>query len=534
MMKKFFPLIALLPLLALPANAEDPAEPLFSWEDHYEIVSIPSPDKVDTQVGGLALTNEGEIAACFHRGEVMFYSPESKQWRLFASGLHEPLGIYVEEEGTVLVIQRSELTRLHDKDGDGRADFYEVVCNDWGVSGNYHEFTFGLVKDSQKNIYIALGTASSGAGVREEIRGPWNDTGGLTHERFLYGGSHGDWKSKKKGIPRMYARVPYRGCVLKISPASRRAEVYATGMRTPNGLYMDADDQLWVSDNQGDWVGASKLHRIQPGKFHGHVASLLWSENPPEVTPVNLPIEELEERRVRGAALMPQGDCANSITQMLGGRKEFGLAGDPGNLIIGEMNHSRLIHYLPDTVNGMHQGATTHVLDTLSLGMGNNRLLYSADGKSLYVGKTHLSWPGREGIKLISYTGKPYLQAEAVKMTRRGFKIRFNSEITIPGERSEYKIESYRIAYHSSYGSKNYDLEDEALKKVVARGKELIIELESDLKPNRVYDIRLPAEIGSSLGYLSSKRFWYTAHATHGGGNKTRGERVPAEILQSQ
>lgn len=509
---KIHPLILLVPFLILTGVAEE--SPLFSWEDHYEIVSVPSPDKVDTQIGGLALTHKGELAACFHRGEIMFYSPESKKWRLFASGLHEPLGIYLEDEGTVLVIQRAELTRLHDKDDDGAADFYEVVCNDWGVSGNYHEFAFGLVKDSQKNIYIALGTASSGAGVREEIRGPWNPTGGLTHERFLTG-DRNDWKEKKKGIPRMYARVPYRGCVLKISPGSRKAQVHATGMRTPNGLYMDANDQLWVSDNQGDWVGASKLHRIQPGKFHGHPASLLWDKNPPKVIPSELPVEALERRRVRGVALMPQGECANSITQMLGSRPEFGLAAgeQENNLLIGEMNHARLIHYLPDTVKGTHQGATTHVLNTESLGMGNNRLLYSAEGKQLYVGKTHLSWPGREGIKRITYLGKPYLQADALEMIPRGFKFSFNSAITIPEEKTGFRIESYRIDYHASYGSKNNDLEDETLAKVLAEGNELTILLESPLKADRVYDIRLPDEIKSELSYLSSTRFWYTAHA---------------------
>lgn len=491
----------------------------FQWEDYYEIVSIPSPSKTDTQIGGLALRKNGEIAACFHRGEVMFYNPQSKEWRLFAHGLHEPLGIYVEEEGTILVIQRAELTRLHDTDDDGVADFYEVVCNDWGVSGNYHEFTFGLVKDSQKNIYISLGTASNGSGVRKEIRGPWNNTGGLTQDKFLYKDGN-EWKEKKKAVPRMYARVPYRGCILKIKPGSKKAEVYATGLRTPNGLYMDKNDQLWVSDNQGDWVGASKLHRIQPGGFHGHAASLLWSDNPPDITPADLPIEELEKRRVKSASLMPQGECANSITQMLPFKTGFAPpsldeSAAKGNLIIGDMNHPRLVQYLPDEVNGNHQGTATHLLVSNSLGMGNNRLVYSADGKSLYLGKTHLSWPGREGIKRVTYSGKPYLQAESVKLTPKGFKLKFNADITIPGDKSVYSIESYRIAYHSGYGSKNYDIESEPCKNVTASGNELIIELEKPLKANRVYDIRLPASITSELSPISSTRFWYTAHEVY-------------------
>lgn len=176
------------------------------------------------------------------------------------------------------------------------------------------------------------------------------------------------------------------------------------------------------------------------------------------------------------------------------------------------MNHSRLVRYFPDTVGESHQGTVTHLLKTETLGMGNNRFTYTDDGKSLFVGKTHLSWPGREGIKQITYNGKPYLQAEAVTLTKNGFKFRFNSSITVPKEKSDYKVQSYRIAYHSSYGSKNYDLVEEPCAKIVPRGQELVIELKNEMKADRVYDIRLPAEIKSELGYLSSTRYWHTAH----------------------
>jgi len=245
----------------------------FAWEDYYDITTIPAPKGVDNQVGGIDINAEGEIVACFHRGEVMIYNEKKQEWRRFASGLNEPLGIYVEEEGTILVIQRTELTRLHDKNADGKADFYELVSNDWGFSGNYHEFAFGIVKDSQKNIYISLGTASNGGGVDQEIKGTWNNAGGLEQEDFFASKEYGDWNERKKKVARMYARVPYRGCILRIKPGSLKAEVYATGVRTPNGLYMDKNDQLWVSDNQGDWLGASKIHRIEEGGFHGHPAS---------------------------------------------------------------------------------------------------------------------------------------------------------------------------------------------------------------------------------------------------------------------
>jgi len=488
----------------------------FSWESHYQVEDIKLPEGVDPQIGGLDLNKDGEIVACFHRGQVMIYNQENDQWREFGKGLHEPLGILAEDDGSILVVQRPEITRLKDTNGDGVADLYETVCDDWGMSGNYHEFNFGLVKDSKGNLYISLGTASSGAGVREEVRGEWNTAGGLTHELFLTDPSQGSWSDQKKtkDIPRMYARVPYRGCVLKVSPGNRKAEVYATGLRTPNGLYMDENDQLWITDNQGDWVGASKLHRIQEGKFHGHVASLLWDpENPvTDEVPLNLPVEELDALRVKAAALLPQGEAGNSLTQSLPGRTEFFPIDDASSIIVGEMNEARLVHYFKDEVNGVHQGAATHTLNTTSIGAGNNRLLFSPDGKTLYLGKTHLSWPGREGLKKITYKDKPYLMAQAVKMTSKGFDITYNAPINFSADKSTLLVESFGLIYSKQYGSPKEDLETLEISQVKTSGKTLSIELAKPLAPNKIYDINIPAELTSELGGASSSRFWYTAH----------------------
>jgi len=490
----------------------------FDWGDYYDIEALPAPEGVDYQIGGLDFTAKGELIACFHRGEVMTYDEGTKEWKLFASGLHEPLGIYVEEEGTVLVIQRSELTRLHDKDGDGLADFYEMVSNDWGLTGNYHEFAFGLVKDSKKNIYISLGTASNGSGVREQIRGEWNEAGGLTHGDFLSGGKHGSWKEKKRGKPRMYARVPYRGCVLKIEPGSPKAHVYATGFRTPNGLYIDKDEQLWVSDNQGDWVGASKVFRVEEGEFHGHAASLLWAENPPNKVPSKLPITELEKRRVKAPGLFPQGDAGNSITQMVGLNESFAplIQSDaPEQLIIGEMNHARIVRYMPDIVNGHHQGTAGHMVVSKALGTGTNRMIYTPDNKSMIIGKTHLSWPGQEGVYKVTYNGEPYLLVESVKLTPEGFEFTFNAPVEAALTPSDYTVESYRIAYHAKYGSKKFELEKEVCSEVSVEGHVLTIKLADKPKGNRMYDISLPKSLTSKLSDISSSRFWYMAHEVY-------------------
>ena len=67
--------------------------------------------------------------------------------------------------------------RIRDTDGDGMADVYEKVTDDFGISGNYHEFNYGPVKDANGNLFIALNTGSSGDGIHSEVRGQLNTLG---------------------------------------------------------------------------------------------------------------------------------------------------------------------------------------------------------------------------------------------------------------------------------------------------------------------------------------------------------------------
>src|SRR5690606_11569224 len=106
---------------------------------------------------------DGRLVAAFHAGEVYVYDPDTRAWALFADGLHEPLGVLAEGDGRILVMQKPELTRISDTDGDGRADLFETVSDEFGFTGNYHEFAFGPVRDAQGNLYISLNNASTGA-----------------------------------------------------------------------------------------------------------------------------------------------------------------------------------------------------------------------------------------------------------------------------------------------------------------------------------------------------------------------------------
>src|SRR5262249_22595573 len=78
------------------------------------------------------------------------------RWRRFASGLHQPLGLVV-ADGKGCVLGRDQITRLHDLNGDGEADFYECFSNKQTTSPAGHDFICGLVRDREGRFLTVSG-----------------------------------------------------------------------------------------------------------------------------------------------------------------------------------------------------------------------------------------------------------------------------------------------------------------------------------------------------------------------------------------
>ena len=478
-----------------------------TWSDLCAFEMIPDPKGVDPQVGALGVLPSGDLIAAFHRGEIMKYSLSQRAWSHWGGGLHEPLGMHVENEHSVVVVQRSELTRIVDMDKDGIADVYEVIASDWGMSGNYHEFAFGAAKAPDGSFFIGLGTASNGGGVRPEIRGLWKVVEGLTHAKTMP-----SWEKSGRNFPRMYARVPYRGWVIKVDSKTGKVTPYASGLRTPHGVHVNPQGEVYVNDNQGDWLGSSKLYKIEQGKFYGHPDSLIWTDGWDRGVPANLQAEKLDELRTKSLCYLPQGDLANSPTQILTLPKEgFGPYG--GDLIMGEMNQPRLVRYLPDVVNGVEQGAVIGFLEHPNLGRGNAKFALGEQG-TLYIGKTQLSWAGGRGLIAFKYKDVPHLAIESVQLTSSGFKVMLNApvdetSITMTGQR-------YGYHYHKKYGSPKVNKTDIKASVLKVRGKVLEIVLSESLIPGQVYDVSLAGVTSGNLGSLVDCRFFYTAHEVSG------------------
>ena len=214
-------------------------------EDFYEIKTLPIPDNIKLEIGGVAPMPDGRLGVCTRRGEVwVIENPyqlngTSPNYTLFASGLHEALGL-VYREGSFYCTQRGELTKLIDTDADGKADVYESVTN-WDLSGNYHEYSYGPVFDKAGDMYLTFNVAWVG---------------------------YGEGKLAK-----------WRGWLVKIKKDGT-LEPIATGLRSPAGFTINSNGDVLYGENQGDWVGSGRITHLEKGDFAGNAGGLWWTKEP--------------------------------------------------------------------------------------------------------------------------------------------------------------------------------------------------------------------------------------------------------------
>ncbi|MEM1134277.1 MAG: hypothetical protein AAGI07_00450 [Bacteroidota bacterium] len=459
--------------------------------ESYRVETIDTPSGLRAETGGIAFMPDGRMIACFHLGEVMTYESKSKQWRVFAKGLHDPLGIYVVSNTEIWVMQRPELTRIVDTDNDGEADLYEVITDDFGMSGNYHEFAFGPEPDGKGNFYVALNTASNGAGVREEKRGTFNENG-------------------RPG--RMYSAVPFRGWVMHLNPQTGSLKPFASGFRSPNGLGVDDDGELFVTDNQGDWLGTSKLYHVKKGKFYGHPASLVWEEGFSEINPLSLSPAVLNKMRQPAAVLFPHGIMANSPTQPLVDSTNGKFGPFAGQLLVGEMDHEYIMRVMLEEVDGELQGACVALVDSIGLRKGNNRMAFAPDG-SLWIGQNDHGWVGDEGIQRIIFTGKTPTDILNMNLTEKGFDLTYTKAMqdTAAANPVNFKFKKYYYKYHKRYGSPQIDVSDVGIEAISydAANKKTSIALDS-LVPGYVYELEINNLYAKDGSLLKNNQIYYT------------------------
>jgi hypothetical protein len=454
----------------------------------YKVSTIPLPSDCVLEVGGMAFRPDGKLLACTRRGEVwLIENPTSDSLAdvkvtRYASGLHEALGLWVQDNNTAYVVQRPELTRMIDKRGEGTATEFETVCDKWGVSGDYHEFAFGPARDKNGNFFISLNVG--------------------------FGGGH-------------QAKAPWRGWCVKVSPDGKM-EPWAYGLRSPNGINFAPDGELFYADNQGEWVATNKLQHLEKGKFYGHQAGLRWVKDSqfagkaPDKVASGMWYDGTVPSQKKWAELgqfvswvaptpvypdvdppciwFPYGRMGQSASEPVWDTTGGKFGPFSGQCFVGDQTKSMVMRVALEKVNGVYQGACFPFRSGLQCGV--NRLVFAPDG-SLMVGQTNRGWgsvgPKPYGLQRIAYDGKEPFEIHHINLTKDGFDLVFTKPIdpaTVGAKAAS--VSSFTYVYHSNYGCPETDTRFEAVGKPTLSkdGKTLSVPVEGR-KKGRVYEIRL-------------------------------------------
>ena len=148
------------------------------------------------------------------------------RWRRYATGLQMPLGIRVVKD-KVYTVGRDQLTRLHDLNGDGEADYYENFNNDAGLTLQRHEFVMDLHTDAEGNFYYCRS---------------------------------GHYIKSQRGE---------NCCVMKVSPDGSKLEVFARGFRETNGMSLGPDGRMTIGDNEGNGIPQTPIYELKKDGYYG-------------------------------------------------------------------------------------------------------------------------------------------------------------------------------------------------------------------------------------------------------------------------
>lgn len=420
-------------------------------------------------VGAMEFLPDGRLAIATWNPEGAIYLLSDLegevQIKKFASGLGEPLGMKW-WNGDLYVVQKQEVTRLRDTDGDGEADEYYAIAGGWPASHNYHEFSFNLAeRDGKFYVTTSVPLKSGVTSYTPGSNGP-------------YASGYGP------------------GSILEINPETGHIEVIARGARTPNGMNVGVDGELFFCDNQGSWMPGSRLNIVRKGDFYAHQDAP--NGNIPAVKPV---------------AWFPQGEIGNSPSQMV----VIPDGAYRGQMLVGDVTYGGLQRVFLENVDGMYQGTVFRFSQGLEAGI--NRIIWGPDG-CLYVGGVgadgdwnHLGH--RFGLQRLRWNGKSTFEVLKLESRKDGLLVTFTEPVDeeTAKEALNYSVRSWRYEPTYSYGGPKLDQAKLDVKKVeLSADKRQVFLKIDDLREDRVVYLRLKDICASSSPdrLLWSTEAWMT------------------------
>ncbi|MGV2333922.1 MAG UNVERIFIED_CONTAM: hypothetical protein LVR18_07320 [Planctomycetaceae bacterium] len=127
------------------------------------------------RIGGVGVLSGGRAAVATLMGEVWVVSGTDGvsaggelRWQRVAAGLYRRWG-WSFSRIRCWFWDPTEITRLHDRNGDGEADFYECVTNGYPTTGG-HDFCTSLQQDGRGELYWSVSSQDFGW-LTEIVRG---------------------------------------------------------------------------------------------------------------------------------------------------------------------------------------------------------------------------------------------------------------------------------------------------------------------------------------------------------------------------
>ena len=456
--------------------------------DYYRMETLPIPEGVVLEVGGLAMLPDGRLGVATRRGEVWLIENPTMaggappHFTRFAHGLHEALGLAYHDRA-LYTAQRSEVTRLVDRDGDDRADRYTSVYS-WPLDGNYHEYAYGPVFRDDGTMFVTLNLAWVGHG---ESLSPWH------------------------------------GWALALTPDGTMTP-FAAGMRSPAGFGF-FDGELFYAENQGDWIGSGYLTHVERGDFVGNPAGLRWtglpgsplSLRPEDVPDTGRPLFEVA-RSVPGlkppAVWLPHTLMGISTSGLRVDRTGGAFGPFAGQLFVGDQGHSKINRVFLEKVKGVYQGAAFPFREGFASGV--LRLAWGHDG-SLFVGMTSRGWPatGPEpyGLQRLVWTGKTPFEVQTMRATPDGFALTFTTAVdpAAAADPASYAVTGFTYHYHAAYGSPPLNQERGEVRYVLISDDGLQARLVVDgLREGYIHELKMPGVRSASGQRLLHDVAYYT------------------------
>ena len=400
--------------------------------DYYVRESIPFPKGEVMEIGSIALMPDRKVAVATRRGEIWIctgaYEKDLSKvvWKKVYHAAHEPLGMYY-KDGWLYFTDRGAVGRISDKDANGIYESYELINNDWGLTGDYHEYAFGSTPDKEGNIYTV---------------------------HCLTGSFH--------------AKAQWRGWCLKITPDGK-AIPFSSGIRSPGGIGYNAAGDVFYTDNQGAWNGTSCIKPLKQGAFTGNPTGNVFYKDAPNMG--KRPLDPINKSRIvtqaeripeymPPAIQIPHGIVGQSPTALITDttKGKFGPFGS--QMLVGEQTHSQVQRVYMEKVNDVYQGAVWKMLDGFRCGIVPMRL---SDDGTLFVGGTNRGWASIGGkafsFERVRWTGKVPFEMLEMKALPKGFEITFTEPIDekLALDAANYDCKAWTYVYRAEYGSPEVD-----------------------------------------------------------------------------